>query len=69
LDLCYGVQLPDDALVAHGEMSLGYREVPPLCQLDQLAHLRVSGEINAEMAKLGSRKKGLVKLTTKPPSS
>jgi hypothetical protein len=69
LDLCYGVQLPDDALVAHGEMSLGCREVPPLCQLDQLAHLRVSGEINAEMAKLGSRKKGLVKLTTKPPSS
>jgi hypothetical protein len=54
LDLCYGVQLPDDALVAHGEMSLGCREVPPLCQLDQLAHLRVSGEINAEMAKLGS---------------
>jgi len=31
------VQLPDDALIAHGEMSLGYREVPPLCQLDQLA--------------------------------
>src|SRR6185437_3747138 len=25
------------SLIAHGEISLGYREVPPLCQLDQLA--------------------------------
>jgi len=31
------VQLPDDALIAHGEMSLRYREVPSLGQLDQLA--------------------------------